>query len=122
MVVGRDPRPCPNDTFVKERYVLHYRLIYKIQGYSKSPLGEEAFIWDEINGMRSLKDVLVNDLSLDISSWTLNAALGISYDGLTIVGYGTNPEGYTEGWVTTIPEPATLLLLALGALMVRRKR
>jgi hypothetical protein len=32
MVVGRDPRPCPNDTLVKERYILQYRLIYKIQG------------------------------------------------------------------------------------------
>ena len=34
MVVGLDPRPCPNDTLVKERHVLQYRLKYNIQGYA----------------------------------------------------------------------------------------
>ena len=43
----------------------------------------------------------------------------ISDDGLTIVGYGTNPGGYTEAWMATvpqepIPEPGTLVLLATG--------
>jgi len=73
-----------------------------------------AFIWDETNGARDLKDVLVNDCGLDLTGWTLERATGISADGLTIVGYGTNPDGLTEGWIAVIPEPATFLLLAFG--------
>ncbi|MBI4578164.1 MAG: PEP-CTERM sorting domain-containing protein [Planctomycetes bacterium] len=46
--------------------------------------------------------------------WRLDEATGISDDGCTIVGYGSGPLGLSEGWVVTIPEPATLLLLAIG--------
>ena len=79
-----------------------------------------AFIWDAENGIRNLQDVLVNDFDLDLTGWTLWSAEGISDDGLTIVGYGLNPDGYTEGWIATIPEPATLFLLTLGTLFLRK--
>jgi len=69
----------------------------------------EAFIWDERNGMRNLRDVLVNDYGLDLTGWILSSASGISDDGLTIVGYGDNPDGYTEAWVATIPRPELMV-------------
>jgi probable HAF family extracellular repeat protein len=82
----------------------------------------EAFIWDAVNGIRNLSDVLVNDCGLDLTGWTLTAAKGISADGFTIVGEGTNPDGFNEAWIATIPEPATLLLLTFGGLLLRKRR
>ncbi|MCH9023676.1 MAG: PEP-CTERM sorting domain-containing protein, partial [Planctomycetes bacterium] len=52
----------------------------------------------------------------------LSQAKGISADGLTIVGWGRNPSGNSEAWIATIPEPATLSLLALGSLALLRRR
>ena len=56
------------------------------------------------------------DLGLDLTGWQLNNATGISADGLTIVGYGPNPNGDTEAWIAVIPEPSTGLLLMTGLL------
>lgn len=39
-----------------------------------------------------------------MAGWTLIAASDISDDGLSIVGYGTNPDGNTEAWIATIPQ------------------
>ena len=66
--------------------------------------------------------MLENDYSLNLTGWDLETAMAISYDGLTFVGYGVNPYGCEEAWVATVPEPATLLLLVLGGLALRRKR
>jgi len=94
-----------------------------VVGWSETGVNRhEAFIWDEIYGMRNLGDVLVNDYGLDLTGWTLRSTTGISDDGLTFVGSGLNPSGYREGWVATIPEPGTVLLLGLGAVVLRRKR
>jgi probable HAF family extracellular repeat protein len=61
--------------------------------------GYEAFIWDETNGMRSLRGVLeALGLENELEGWTLRVAPAISADGRTIVGYGTNPTGKTEAW------------------------
>ncbi|HIJ67593.1 MAG TPA: PEP-CTERM sorting domain-containing protein [Planctomycetes bacterium] len=88
---------------------------------SNIELGVEAFIWDADNGMRKLQDVFVNDYGLDLTGWTLSHATDISADGLTIVGDGKNPTGNTEAWIFTVPEPATILLFGLGALLLRKR-
>jgi probable HAF family extracellular repeat protein len=84
---------------------------------------QTAFIWDATNGMRSLPQVLT-DSGLDLSGWVLDSATGISADGLTIAGNGTNPLGQHEAWIAFLPEPGTplLLLTALLALATRAKR
>jgi hypothetical protein len=84
-------------------------------GRGPSNAGEEAFIWDHANGMRSLQDVLANS-GIDMTGWQLEIAFDVSADGKTIVGYGDNPNGNREAWRAAIPEPSTLFLciLALG--------
>lgn len=87
------------------------------KGYS------EAFLWDSISGMRNLRDVLIDGFGLDLASWTLTIATGISADGKVIVGNGLNPQGQEEAWIAnlrrdpvppTVPEPTTLALLGFG--------
>jgi probable HAF family extracellular repeat protein len=90
------------------------------------------FIWDAQHGMRNLENMLRNDYNLDLGSYRLIRALGISDDGKTIIGYGygpdssgpwsTSPNNYEEAFIVTIPEPATIGLLALGGLLLRKRR
>ena len=95
-----------------------------IVGWSRSERGMEAFIWDEIHGMRALRDVLLDDYGIDTTAWQDTYATGVSADGTVVVGYGDNPNGDVEAWVAVIPEPGALLFLASGMplLTLRRSR
>ncbi|MFM6406406.1 MAG: hypothetical protein ACKPGT_17775, partial [Microcystis sp.] len=75
-----------------------------VVGYSATDpfTGAEAFIWNSTQGMRSLQQVLTNDYGLDLTGWSLNRANAISADGLTVVGFGTNPNGLTEAWIARL--------------------
>lgn len=42
----------------------------------------------------------------------------MSDSGTTIVGTGIDPQGFTEGWIATIPEPETAFLMMIGVLML----
>ena len=84
--------------------------------------GLEAFIWDEIHGMRDLKDVLTTDYGLNLTGWTLWEATAVSANGKTIVGMGLMPTDELHApqwraWVALIPEPSTLLLGTLGIVL-----
>lgn len=76
--------------------------------------GDTAFIWDPVHGIRSLRDLLVNEYDLDLTGWMLRGASGISADGRTIVGYGLDPSGRDRAWVAVLPEPSAVLQLATG--------
>lgn len=82
--------------------------------------GSDAFVWDEINGTRRLYDILT-DLGVEIDGWNLDRVTGISENGI-LVGYGINPQGNTEAWIASIPEPTTLLLLGMGGLLMRKHK
>jgi uncharacterized membrane protein len=98
-----------------------------VVGYSHtgiaSGVGEEAFIWDPIHGMRNLKQVLQTDYGLDLTAWTLSRANAISADGRVIIGAGIIG-GRRRGWVAVIPEPTSCggLCVALVVLTNRVRR
>jgi probable HAF family extracellular repeat protein len=73
-----------------------------------------AFYWTADSGMLDLQDTLVSLGVSNLDGWTLREALGVSADGLTIVGWGLH-NNTEEAWVVTIPEPSSLVFSASGA-------
>jgi hypothetical protein len=65
--------------------------------------------------MLNLRDVLIAGGATGLDGWRLTEARGVSYDGLTVVGTGIDPNGVSQAFVATIPEPSTLTLTALAA-------
>jgi hypothetical protein len=85
-------------------------------------MDNRAYLWDAENRTRLIEDILTDDYGIDLGGWTLLNATGISANGTTICGEGINPAGNFEGWVATIPEPASLLLLAAGSIILRSRK
>jgi probable HAF family extracellular repeat protein len=95
-----------------------------IVGSGYTATGREAFVWDALGGMRRLEDFLRDEWALVFDDdWTFTAANAISDDGRVIVGSALDPDGVQVGFVATIPEPASLALVAasLAALSARRR-
>jgi probable HAF family extracellular repeat protein len=104
-----------------------------VVGYSNSANEGGAFRWTTSGGMRNLQDVLTTDFGLNLTGWELSEANGISADGLTIVGVGTNPSGHNEAWIArlgstpppqSVPEPSNIFglgLLGLGLAATKMK-
>jgi probable HAF family extracellular repeat protein len=64
----------------------------------------------------------LNTLIEPSSGWRLVYPNSINNNG-SIVGWGINPEGYEHAFLLTpIPEPATLLLFCLGALIATKRQ
>jgi len=64
-----------------------------------------AFIWNATDGFQFLQDVATDTYGLNLTGWHLDSATGISDDGRTIVGRGTNPFGWEEGFVLFLGVP-----------------
>ena len=62
--------------------------------------------------------MLVNDYGLNLTGWTLDRTTGISSDGTTLVGFGTNPSGFTEAWIAVIPRDITVATTSRQGLTV----
>ncbi len=85
-----------------------------------------AVVWGSGGYPVLLKDLL-NSWGVDTSEWTnLTRLTTVSADGKYVGGYGVRAsDGKTVGFVAElnwVPEPASALLLALGVLVLRRRR
>lgn len=78
-----------------------------VAGSSETSIGQEAFVWDQVNGMRNLKDTLITDFGLgdDLAGWQLELVWDVTPDGLTFVGEGFNPNGDREAFIARITPP-----------------
>jgi probable HAF family extracellular repeat protein len=75
-----------------------------IVGQSYGDAGMEAFIWDAAHGMRSVRQVLINDLDMGeiLRGWRLLSATAVSADGSIVAGYGFNRSGNREAWISRL--------------------
>ena len=86
-----------------------------VVGYGRHSSGfDEAFIWDAVNGMRDLRELLVMN-GADLTGWQNLHVVDISADGQTVVGLGHHANGSREAWIATVPEPATGTIGAIAA-------
>jgi len=85
-----------------------------------NPQYMKAYLWDEIDGIHLVEDILTGN-GIDLLGWHLTSA-AISSDGSILYGNGVNPHGFEEAWIAIIPEPATLLLTLSGAWIAFRRR
>ncbi len=69
-------------------------------------VGSGDLVWDAVNGMRSLADILAGE-SIDLTGWSISSISDVSADGRTMTGYGINPSGDVEGWIARLPDAAT---------------
>ena len=70
-------------------------------GLSYSEAGPEAMIWTEETGMVRMVDFL-EAAGVEVGSWILIEACGISAEGDTFAGTGLNPNGDTEAWMVEL--------------------
>ena len=94
-----------------------------IVGAGTGPSGTVAVYWDD-TGIHDLRDVLVTDLGLDLTGWTLSKAYSASDDGKVIVGYGIDPRGLTEAFIADlhVPEPRGIAIVATGLFVFAMQR
>lgn len=91
----------------------------RIVGTSTGSAGPRAVMWASTLGSVDLNTYLPT-LGVNLTGWNLTDTTGISSDGSVISGVGTF-NGVNAAWIvstTSVPEPSTGLLIAIGAVVI----
>jgi probable HAF family extracellular repeat protein len=101
-----------------------------VVGRSKTPSMDDAFIWDDEKGLRSIADELTRE-GIDLKGWRLLNATGVvrvpASRLVVVVGTALDPAQREEAFIATLPEPGATstqlaVLLTLTALARRARR
>ena len=73
-------------------------------GYVEKEDNYLASVWDQANGLRDLKSVLVNEHGMagELEGWQLTRALQLSDDAATVLGWGIAPSGEESTWIALL--------------------
>lgn len=91
----------------------------QVVGFGSDGVNGVAFLWDQSNGMRNINTLL----NANSAGWNIRTAYGINNNG-QIVGSGIF-NGQLKAFIATpdaVPEPATMAVFAVGALIIARRR
>ncbi|MDX2197635.1 MAG: hypothetical protein SF069_01530 [Phycisphaerae bacterium] len=69
-----------------------------------------------------VQNLLATEYGINFGAWRLREIVGMSDDGNVWAGNGINPQGFTEGWMVVIPEPASALTCTIALLAITRRR
>ncbi len=88
-----------------------------IVGNARVASGTVPFIWDAEDGMRPLRDLIVEENGLAFSNLHLSFCASISPDASAVCGWGSNPSegGRTDGWMAVIKHRQRLSLPQLAS-------
>ncbi len=87
-------------------------------------IGNDRVIWIDQMAPIPLTD-FATSLGIDMTGWRITAVSGVSGDGSTIVGTARHESwesGHLEGFVLTIPAPASAGVLGVVLVAFRRRR
>jgi probable HAF family extracellular repeat protein len=66
---------------------------------------QSAARWTPVDGIQDITSLLLQQGATGLEGWILEYASDVSADGTVIVGFGTNPKGWREGWIARVQRP-----------------
>jgi len=91
---------CMEDTMTPDQISPDGSIVTGYRG-GNSTYPEDAYIWDQANGVRDLKEILLQN-GHNVYGWTNFRVTDISADGLKLVGTGLNEAGEKSGFITEV--------------------
>ncbi|HEX2838740.1 MAG TPA: hypothetical protein VHN77_11485 [Phycisphaerales bacterium] len=72
-------------------------------------------VWTQSGGIVPLEQFL-GGFGVSFPGWSTLVVMDTDYSGTRFCGFGTDPQGRTQGWYATIPSPSASVLMGVFAL------